>query len=343
VLAATSSLLIALALAAILTAALTWIAIGYARRRALIDLPGRRRSHRHATARGGGIAIVVVAVASALLLYRSTSDIVFAGLAFGMTAVALVGWVDDHRPLSARARLLVHFAAAIVFVACLPPAGLVPSSGSEAFVFALRVVVLVTAINFFNFIDGINGLLATQAAWVATAVALLFALAGNLAPAWFGALLAAACLGFLPFNFPRARIFPGDVGSGGLGFACGALLLWCEASDAATIWLVLPIASAVAIDAGLTLSSRILRRRRWYTAHREHLYQWMVRSGHDHASTTLLYLGWNFIIVLPVLWMTRSAFAPPVAVATGAMFIGAATWYLGKRGAIARVRRRGPR
>lgn len=328
---------LAIATAAMLSAALTWAAIRYAHRRAMYDEPGRRRSHRVATPRGGGIAIVVVVALAAVVAALRGEPGPWAAFALGLGAVALVGWIDDHRPMSALARLAVHFAAALLFVVWLPRDASQPAALASA-IFALEVLLLATAINFFNFMDGINGLVTTQAAWVATCLTCVFAIAAQPGPALLAAILAAACLGFLPFNFPRARIFLGDVGSGGLGFACGALLLWGFETGAASPWLLVAVAMAIGVDAGLTLVSRMLRRRRWYTAHREHLYQWMVRSGRSHASTTVLYLAWNLILVLPVLWIstTKPAFAPfAVVLALGA---GGAAWWSGKRRILAAVR-----
>jgi UDP-N-acetylmuramyl pentapeptide phosphotransferase/UDP-N-acetylglucosamine-1-phosphate transferase len=327
-------------LAVLLSAVLTRVAIGYARRRALLDLPGRRRSHLHATARGGGIALVLVVLTAVVVAHLLDPGPAWRAFGLGLAAVALIGWVDDHRPLSARVRLLVHLGAAALFVASLPHDTDASTPIHAGFMFALRVFLLVTAINFFNFIDGINGLLTSQAAWIAAVAAVLFAAAGQDVPAWLAAVVVAACIGFLPFNFPRARIFLGDVGSGGLGFACGALLLWVEASGAANAWLLLVVASAIGIDAGLTLASRMLRGRRWYTAHREHLYQWMVRSGFGHTSTTLSYLGWNLMLVLPVLWLSHAAVAPAPLFAAGLGLVGATFWWVGKRRALRRVRRR---
>lgn len=326
-----------IAVAILAGAGLTWGAIAYARRRALYDLPGRRRSHRVATPRGGGIAIViVVAVAALMLLLRTGETSLLPAFVAGLAAVALIGWIDDHRSISAMVRLAVHVSASGVFVASLPAPETDLPLAIGVPVFGFKVLVLATAINFFNFMDGINGLVATQSTWVAACLAVLLALAGHPVPATLAAVLAAACLGFLPFNFPRARIFLGDVGSGGLGFACGALGLWCESVQAEKSWVLLPIACTIGIDAGLTLLDRMRRGRRWYTAHREHLYQWMVRSGRSHACTTLLYLGWNFVIVLPFLILSRSTPAPVAAVAV--VVAGGLAWCLGKRRLLQRAR-----
>lgn len=319
-------------IAALLALLLGYAALHYARRRALVDLPGRRRSHSIPTPRGGGIGIVLAMLAAALAFQQLgwLPPEISGGFAAGLAIVALVGWIDDHKPLPATARLVVHVLASAWFVAQLPQHG--PAW------FVLQTLTLVAAINIWNFMDGIDGLAVTQSGFVAAALAVLLVAAG----AWVAALLAVAllgaCLGFLPLNFPRARIFLGDVGSGGLGFACAALMLIAVEHEALAWWSIPVLASGLGIDAACTLCSRMLRGRRWYTAHREHLYQWRVRSGRTHAQTTSLYLLWNLVIVVPMLWLAaRQPNLSPMM--TGmVLVIGAVAWWLGKREALARVR-----
>src|SRR5690606_35962360 len=195
----------------------TWLARGYALRLQLIDQPGERRSHRDATPRGGGIAIVLVLlVAMAVLAARAPARIPELALAAaGLVLVAGIGWIDDHRPLPATLRLGVHVLAAGLLCTGLLLAGAGPLDVAAAFVAAVVLT------NVWNFMDGINGIAASQAVLVATAYA-LFAAQGPVF--WLGLALAAGASGFLPFNFPRARIFMGDVGSGALGYALAALL-----------------------------------------------------------------------------------------------------------------------
>jgi UDP-N-acetylmuramyl pentapeptide phosphotransferase/UDP-N-acetylglucosamine-1-phosphate transferase len=331
---------IALAAAICASAVLTRLAILHAHRRAMLDLPGQRRMHRVPTARGGGIGIVLVACIALVwaLVDGSLPVAPTASMLAGLVLVAGIGWIDDHRPLSARVRLLVHVLAAGLSVASLPSGEASPALPATVVLFVLKVLLLVGAVNFWNFMDGIDGLVASQTAWVAACLAGLFAFSGQAAWALVAVIIVAACLGFLPFNFPRARVFLGDVGSGGAGFLCGSLLLMGDAIDAASPWLLAAIPSALLLDAGWTLASRILRGRRWYTAHREHLYQWQVRSGRTHAATTLRYLGWNLLFVLPILWLSRSepGLAPMLVVALFA--VGSGVWWQGKRAALRRVR-----
>lgn len=320
--------------AAVASALLTAIVLRYARRR-LLDLPGQRRSHAVPTPRGGGIAPVIVIVAAAVSALSTPDALPFA---IGLALVAAIGWVDDHRPLRASWRLVVHIVAAGLFVASLPREG--DDVAAAWMVGAIQVFLLVGAINFWNFVDGIDGLIATQSAFVALVIAAALAMAGGAGWSSLALVVFGAGLGFLPFNFPRAKIFLGDVGSGGLGFACGALLLQAQSQGALDALGALVAMSVIGIDASLTLLSRIARGRRWYHPHREHLYQWLVRRGRSHARVTSLYLLWNLLIVLPVLVLMRQFPAWSAPLGVGALAAGTLAWFAGKRALATRERAR---
>jgi len=263
----------------------TWLAREYAIRRELIDHPGERRSHDVPTPRGGGVAIVIaMLVAACVLAWRNPQQIVLiAGFMVGLLLVGGVGMVDDHKPLSSWLRLGVQGLAAAVLA--LAVAG---ASGDLAISLTAFVAVMVLT-NVWNFMDGINGIAATQAALVAGGLAMVV---GGIW-AWMALALVAACLGFLPFNIPRARIFLGDVGSGALGFAIATLLAVSLADGRVFAPLLLLPLSAFLVDSGLTLLRRIVRKERWWTAHAQHAYQrWAGRSG-SHMLVTFMYAGWT--------------------------------------------------
>jgi UDP-N-acetylmuramyl pentapeptide phosphotransferase/UDP-N-acetylglucosamine-1-phosphate transferase len=289
----------------------------YALRAALIDQPGERRSHHTATPRGGGVSIVVaMLVAASWLAFLHPQQVAWlAGFAVGLVLVAAAGAVDDHRPLSPWLRLAVH-ALASGALAC----GYFIAFGdllAASVTFALAIGLT----NVWNFMDGIDGLAASQAALVAAALAMF--MAGP--PQWLALALCAACVGFLPWNFPRARIFLGDVGSGSLGFGVATLCgLAVAARSPGWPLLLLPL-SAFLVDAALTLAGRMLRGERWWTPHVMHAYQiWAKRWGR-HVPVTLAYAAWTVtgaalwwffsghsIAVITLLltgWYTISAFA----------------------------------
>ena len=278
----------------VLAATGTWLARRYALRKQLIDQPGERRSHNAATPRGGGIAIVAaVLLGIAWLALKEPREIFLLGcFAAGLVLVAGIGWVDDHRPIPAWPRLLVHAVAALLL------AWGVHRSTSGLLAPVLAFVLVMALVNIWNFMDGIDGLAGSQAAIVAFAVA--FILAGGIW-GWIAAGLVAALAGFLPFNFPKARIFLGDVGSGALGFLLAGLLMAAFQSGRVS-WplLLLPI-SAFLVDAGFTLGMRMLRKECWWTPHVQHTYQKWAGRNMSHVGVTLAYAGFSLTAVMLVL------------------------------------------
>lgn len=285
------------ALHLIIGAAGTYAARRYALRAQLLDQPGERRSHRIATPRGGGAAIVLsLLIAAAFWIAREPAAAAWpAGFAVGLILVAGIGAIDDHRPLSPWLRLAVHGAAAAALAW-----GFHATYGdwrwtTAAFVLAIGLT------NVWNFMDGIDGLAASQCALVAGAAAAFLA-----GPAqWVALALCASCCGFLPFNFPRARIFLGDVGSGALGFAVAALCVDIAAADRPGWPLSLLSLAAFLVDAALTLVGRMLRGERWWAPHVTHAYQLWARRAGSHLRVTLAYGLWTAIGV--ALWWSGRA------------------------------------
>jgi UDP-N-acetylmuramyl pentapeptide phosphotransferase/UDP-N-acetylglucosamine-1-phosphate transferase len=294
----------------VLSAVATWLSLHYARRKNLIDLPGQRRSHSSPTPRGGGLGIVVAVIAG-LALFAWYGPTMAASLRL-LAAVALigaVGWIDDHRPLPAWSRLRVHCVAVAVWLTPLiqaalfaPAPQLAATSVQAAAVVVLFGFACVWSINLHNFMDGIDGLLALQAIFVLTTLTVLCLRDDSTLHSFQLGLWASAIAGFALFNFPRARIFMGDVGSGVVGMLIAVAIIWQLSTPQVAAASGIIAASAFVVDASCTLVSRMLRGRRWYSAHREHLYQWMTRAGMSHARVVAWYMGWNLLVVVPVLW-----------------------------------------
>lgn len=303
----------------------TWLARRYALRRNLIDQPGERRSHHVATPRGGGISIVV----SALLAFGWLAwTHVFAmpvvvAVAAGLVLIAGIGWLDDHRPLSPWLRLAIQAVAAALVALALFADGRGPASAAFGFVIVMALV------NVWNFMDGIDGLAASQALLIAAGWAWL---AWPAPWAWVLLAVVSACLGFLPFNLPRARIFLGDVGSGALGYLLAVSLLWLPLGAVQWPWLAWLPLSAFLVDATLTLGMRILKRERWWTPHLQHAYQrWAARCGR-HGPVTSAFAVWTACATVAMVLLQGSD-AKTHAVATGTIYIAAvAAWVWLRRG-----------
>ncbi|WP_233842492.1 glycosyltransferase family 4 protein [Dyella sp. 2HG41-7] len=299
-----------IALAVLFAFLIAWsvvrIAIAYAHRRGMLDQPGQRRSHTIPTPRGGGIGIVVAILLTipVSLCERSSPwpvHVVIA-LMLATSMIAAIGWWDDHRSLPALPRFGVQLLAVALFFASLI------AGGPSWLWLPLWVLGGTWSVNLHNFMDGIDGLLAQQGIFVATGLTVLAWAIGQPALAGASACVAASCVGFWYYNRPPARIFMGDVGSGTIGLLIFGLTAMVWRIDWLAVWPALILSSAFVTDASLTLLIRIVRGRRWYTAHREHLYQWIVRRGHTHAVSAAWYLGWNVLVAAP---MAALAFEKP--------------------------------
>jgi len=283
---------------------------GYALRNSLLDVPNERSSHSVPTPRGGGIAIVVTGVTAWLFAYRNADQFpeIYFALIGGGTMIAVVGFIDDHRHIASYWRLLIHGVAAAWALAWLPPPetylfGIEISRGVIAYI--LAALYLVWLLNLYNFMDGIDGLAGIEAVAVAGCGAILTFIAAPQLNLWFpAACLAAASLGFLVWNFPDARIFMGDAGSGFLGFSIGTLALAAGACDPAAFWGWIILLGCFVVDATVTLLRRLARGHRFDQAHRSHVYQYLARRLGAHPPVSLSYaaitLAWLFPISLLV-------------------------------------------
>jgi Fuc2NAc and GlcNAc transferase len=285
----------------------TGVAREIALKRGVVDIPNQRSSHAVPTPRGGGAAIVLAASAGFIALgWIGVLPLrLLAALAGGGLLVAAVGFADDFGHGSVSMRLAVHSIAAVWAVSLL--GGLPPIHwGSEAYSLGfagdvMGVVAIVWVLNLFNFMDGIDGLAAMEAvfvAWGGAWLAILGGLAGDIAGA--SIVIGAASAGFAVWNWPPAKVFMGDVGSGYLGYLIAVLALAAshESPAALLVWLIL--GAAFFVDATFTLLSRVLRGRAVHKPHRSHAYQWLARRWGTHRRVTLVFLGLNFAWLLPL-------------------------------------------
>lgn len=271
----------------------TSVVLGVLRRLAILDHPNQRSSHVTATPRGGGLAVVPVVVvawlaaAIATCTLAETTPIVACAV-----FLAVVSWADDVRDLPASVRLGAQGIAVALALAVAPAAG--PYFGGwlpAPLDIAAAGLIWLWFINAFNFMDGIDGIAGVETAAIGIGVALVTAVAatgGQPTPApgampmtVFGATIAAAALGFLPWNWQPARLFLGDVGSIALGFLLGWLLLRLAAAGQWAAALILPL--YYLCDSTLTLVWRTLRGEKPWQAHRDHFYQRAVACGLSHA------------------------------------------------------------
>jgi Fuc2NAc and GlcNAc transferase len=278
----------------------------YALARSVIDIPNARSSHTVPTPRGGGVAIVLtfLLVVVGLMLLGVGQLSVLIALAGGGALIAIIGFMDDHGHIAARWRLLGHFLAAawiLGWMGGLPPLPLFGWSLDLGWLGGLLAAVyLVWLLNLYNFMDGIDGIASVEAITACLSAAWLYWLAGFDTAAVLPLLLAAAVAGFLFWNFPPAKIFMGDAGSGFIGIVLGGLSLQAAWMSPPLFWCWLILLGVFIVDATYTLVRRLLRGDKVYEAHRSHAYQFASRRYGKHLPVTLTVAAINLCWLLPI-------------------------------------------
>ena len=289
---------------------------------ALLDDPNHRSSHDHAVSRAGGVAMLAASIAGLFILAAFLAGDAFSSPAFQFLALgalaAGLGLADDHLDLHALVKLAGQVLIAALFVlwvgpletASLPVIGFADLGYAGALVTVFWIVAFMNA---FNFMDGVNGI-AGGAALVGLGIfAPVAALTGAGDAAAIALVIAAAAAGFLPANVLRGRLFMGDSGSHFLAFMIAGLAVYAaNASDGAANPFLLPtIFLPFIVDVAFTLAHRIMRGENVLAAHRDHIYQLVLRRGASHATVAAIYAGVIafsaavsiFMLTLPPAWM----------------------------------------
>lgn len=256
-----------------------WLLIPLLSRR-LLDQPNGRSSHRLPTPRGGGVAFVLVGSIAVAWLGS--------WLPLLCLPLALVGFLDDRHNLPAALRYGVQVATALVLLLISPwhhpSIGLLP--------WLLLLIAGTAIINFTNFMDGLDGL-------VAGCIAVLFSVAAITGmPALWP--LVRALLGFLLWNWSPAKVFMGDVGSTFLGAVFAGVVLH-QASYQAALGLLL-VGTPFLADACLCVPRRLLAGQQVFQAHRLHLFQRLHQAGWTHARVSSLFIAATAVLALALLW-----------------------------------------
>lgn len=304
----------------------------YALARSIIDVPNARSSHSVPTPRGGGVAIVLAFLLALPFLGWSHAVPYSALIAIGGSGglIAVIGFMDDHGHIAARWRLLGHFGAAawaLFWMGGLPSISLFGFSVDLAWLGTfLAAVYLVWMLNLYNFMDGIDGIASVEAISVCLCACLLYWLSGLEGLISLPLLLAMAVAGLLVWNFPPAKIFMGDAGSGFLGIALGVMSIQAAWVSSQLLWAWLILLGVFIVDATFTLIRRLVRGDKVYEAHRSHAYQFASRRFGKHLPVTLGVAAINFFWLLPVAlcvvlldvdgtWGLILAYAPLIALA----------------------------
>jgi Fuc2NAc and GlcNAc transferase len=285
-----------------------------------LDIPNERSSHLTPTPRGGGIAFVATSLVGFLLLLLNnsldTAEIL--ALCCAGAIVAIAGHLDDRQKISgATIRLVLHAISAIVLIVGIgfPSQILLFDQTINTGIVGsiLGVIYLMWLLNLFNFMDGTDGIAASEAIFVCLAGAILnhHVLSGiNHSAA--AVVLAASIFGFLLYNWSPAEIFMGDVGSGYLGIAIGGLSLMAAKQQHEILWLWIILLGVFVSDATVTLIRRLLRKQKPHVAHRSHAYQHLAIRFDSHAKVSLFVLAINVAWLFPIAFLVANADIPAV-------------------------------
>lgn len=275
----------------------------YTEKNLIIDVPNERSSHNTPTPRGGGLAFVLVFLITifCLMITHMLNNNLTIALIGGGLLVAICGWIDDKKGISIKSRIICHFIAgfwALYWVGgfpslCFNSTGLY--LGGWGSVIALFIIVWM--INLYNFMDGIDGFASSEAIIVSITTAILF-LRRSQELTLVCLVLGVSVAGFLVWNWPPAKIFMGDVGSGFLGFVIAVVMIFSENTGALSVFAWIILLSVFIIDATLTLLKRIIRKEKWYEAHRSHVYQLATQVGYTHRQVTFAVIIINIILAL---------------------------------------------
>jgi Fuc2NAc and GlcNAc transferase len=277
----------------------------------LLDIPNDRSSHSQPTPRGGGLGFIIGFASMSTLnpilssyfpkifptnILQTTDLQLLLNIWLILTPLAIIGIIDDQGNVPASIRYLVQLAAAGIALFCFGP---FPQPWLTSFglpgqivAYTLTAIAITALINFYNFMDGLDGLVAGV-----TAVQLGFFALYLHQPLWW--LLVAALLGFLWWNWSPAKIFMGDVGSTVLGGAVAISLL--STDNPAPAWTAISITLPLTADAIYTLIRRLMRRENIFKAHRSHLYQRLQQSGWTHGQVASTYIGVTVVIAASIL------------------------------------------
>ncbi|OPX84869.1 MAG: Decaprenyl-phosphate N-acetylglucosaminephosphotransferase [Pelotomaculum sp. PtaB.Bin104] len=295
----------------------------YTLRAGILDVPNGRSSHKQATPRGGGLAVAILFLVSIVIfaMVGAVPERLAIALCGGGLLVAGVGWIDDCRNTKAFVRAAVHLIAAIwalLWLGGLPnlnigltiiPLGVIGS--------ILAVIGIVWAINLYNFMDGIDGIAGTEAIFVGLIGGILELALGMPALAILSMLLASACAGFLFWNWPPAKIFMGDAGSGLIGFSFAVIAIASENTQGLPLLIWVLLLGVFVVDATATLLRRIRQGDCWYKPHRSHAYQLAIQGGYSHKQVTLAVLWVNVGLAILAFVSWQWSFTMPFALLAG--------------------------
>lgn len=282
---------------------LTYFIKNYMIKKSLVAVVNERSSHTVPTPHGGGIALAITWFIGLFYLYfiGEISSNLFYALLFG-AVISIVSFFDDIYELSPKIRLIAQAIVAIV--------GLYFLGGFETLTFGIFDIqnpiftnifaffMIIWFINLYNFLDGINGYAGSEAIFLALTGFILFS--GN-----YFLVLAVSVLGFLFWNWNKAKIFMGDVGSTLLGYNIAIFTIYYANEESTNFWIWIILFGIYWFDATLTLIRRKLNKEKLSLAHKKHAYQRLTQSGWSHYKVTNYSIGLNIILFFIVYFVSN--------------------------------------
>jgi Fuc2NAc and GlcNAc transferase len=284
----------------------------------LIDTPNHRSAHQIPTPRGGGLAIAFSFFmgATGLFFLDGLPFNQFIGFLGSGFLVSLVGFLDDKYSTRPLTRLITHVIAAIwglFWLGGFPPITVFNFTLENIFLLNLIVVLgLVWLTNLYNFMDGINGIASIQAISVGFGMTLIGYLSTKSID-FLPLVIASACCGFLYWNFPKAKIFMGDIGSGFLGLTLGLTAICQTLVDINLLYGFLILMAVFIVDSTWTLFGRFVRHQKIYQAHSSHAYQHATRKYLSHTKVSLAVLFINLFWLLPLAILVIVQYVAPIS------------------------------
>jgi len=287
-------------------------------RKAIIANTNERTLHQQPIPHGGGIVfstLFVLAVFVLGMLHIISFEMLMVIGMGGFTAT-LFGFVDDATDLRASVKLIIQSILAGWVIFWLDGGVLATVEWLPVWLsWFLTWFLLVWMMNLYNFMDGVDGMAASGAVFVAMALIVVLLMTGEFSSlVLLFSLLALSCSGFLLYNWPPASIFMGDSGSVFLGYLFGSLIIKTTTTGEISIWTWIVVFGYFFAETNLTIFLRILFVKKWYHAHKSHAYQNLARVLNSHIKVTGAVQIYHFLYLFPItIWTVLTPNWAPVA------------------------------
>ena len=288
---------------------MTLILKNYLLSRNLLVIPDLRSSHSNPKPQGGGLSIILCLVISLFLLdfFGFVERDKFLFFLIPGLFIAFIGFLDDFGEINLVIRLFVQFSVACLGLYLIGGFPVISLFGyelaSRTFCILFGIIYIVWMINLYNFMDGIDGLVPLESLFIFSVISIIsktVLLDSSLS--FILAILCSVILGFLILNFPKAKIFLGDVGSTFLGVIISLISIYSSLNNPELFWSWLILLGVFIVDSTFTLLRRIFLKEKFYLPHSLHAYQKIARKLNSHSKTSML------VVLLNIMWLTPLAF-----------------------------------